>query len=67
MAELVKEARATGRSLREVLQARGLVDRRTLDRLLAAPAVTRPGRIDPGLRRRLQHSAGYQALRRELR
>jgi fumarate hydratase class II len=66
MAELVKEARATGRSLRELLQARGLIDGSTLDRILAAPAVTRPGRIDPGLRRKLQHSAAYQALRRQL-
>ena len=66
-AELVKEALASRRPLREVVSARGLLDDGTLARLLRPAAVTRPQRLDVGLRRRLQASAAYRSLRRALR
>lgn len=56
-AALVKEALATGRPLRDVVAGRGLVDRRTLARLLRPAALTRPSAIDTRLRRRLQRAA----------
>jgi fumarate hydratase class II len=40
---VAKEAFATGRSLREVVLARGLMDAATLDRALEPLAMTRPG------------------------
>lgn len=42
-AGVAKEAFATGRSLREVVLARGLMDAATLDRALEPLAMTRPG------------------------
>ncbi|MCW5547938.1 MAG: class II fumarate hydratase [Opitutaceae bacterium] len=42
-ASVAKEAFATGRSLREVVLARGLMDAATLDRALEPLAMTRPG------------------------
>ncbi len=65
-AELVKEALATGRPLRDVVARRGLADRRTLARLLGPRATTRPQRLDLGLKRRLQASPAYRRLRARL-
>jgi aspartate ammonia-lyase len=62
-AALVKEALATGRPLRDVVSESGLVDRRTLTRLLRPLAITRPRRLDPALRRRLQQSPAYRRFR----
>lgn len=42
-AEIAKEAIATGRSIREIVLARGLMDPATLERVLAPEALTRPG------------------------
>jgi aspartate ammonia-lyase len=63
VAELVKEALATRRSLRDVVLARGLVDRATLERLLSPRALTGPARLDVRLRRRLQARPAYRAYR----
>ncbi len=66
VAELVKEALAARRPLRDVVVARGLVDRRTLDRLLRPQALTRPQALDTALRRRLQSSPAWRAFRARL-
>jgi aspartate ammonia-lyase len=42
-AEVAKEAVRTGRSIREIVLARGLLDAATTDRVLAARAMTEPG------------------------
>ena len=42
-AEIAKEAVRTGRSIREIVVERGLMETRTLDRMLSAEALTRPG------------------------
>jgi len=42
-AEVAKEAVRTGRSIREIVVARGLVDAATAERVLAASAMTEPG------------------------
>lgn len=42
-AEVAAEAVATGRSIREVVLARGLMDPETLDRVLSPEAMTKPG------------------------
>jgi fumarate hydratase class II len=47
-AGVAKEAFATGKSLREVVLARGLMDAATLDRALAPLGMTRPGARLPG-------------------
>jgi len=60
-AELVKEALEGRKPLRDVVASHGLVDRRTLDRLLAA--ATRPAAVDVRLRRRLQSSPAYRRFR----
>jgi aspartate ammonia-lyase len=65
-AELVKEALATARPLREVVLGHALVDRRTLDRLLGAEKITRPQAVDVRLRRRLQSSPAYRRFRSRL-
>jgi aspartate ammonia-lyase len=65
-AELVKEALASGRTFRDIVMARRLVDGRTLARLLHASHVTRPRRLDVALRRRLLGSEAYRAFRRRL-
>jgi aspartate ammonia-lyase len=65
-AELVKQALAAGRPLREVVTARGLVDRVTLGRLLRPGATTRPQRLDLPLRRRLQASPAYRRFKATL-
>ena len=63
MAEVVKEALATHRPLRDVIHAHGLVDDRTLTRLLRPASLTSPGLVDRALVRRLQASSAYRALR----
>jgi aspartate ammonia-lyase len=63
MAEVVKEALATHRPLRDVVAAHGLVDPATLARLLRPEALTGPGVIDVRLRRRLQSTAAYRLYR----
>jgi aspartate ammonia-lyase len=63
MADVVKEALATHRPLRDVIVTRGLIDPATLDRLLRPEALTGPGVIDPALKRRLQSTAAYRAVR----
>jgi aspartate ammonia-lyase len=65
-AELVKQALASGRPLREVVAARGLVDRATLGRLLRPGATTHPQRLDLPLRRRLQASPAYRRFKATL-
>ena len=42
-AEVAKESVRTGKSIREIVLARGLLDRATTDRVLAASAMTEPG------------------------
>jgi aspartate ammonia-lyase len=42
-AEIAKEAVATGRTIRELVLERGLLDARQLDRILSAEMMTRPG------------------------
>jgi aspartate ammonia-lyase len=59
-AELVKEALASGRPLREVVVARDLMDRISLARLLRPAATTRPQRLDRALQRRLQARPAYR-------
>ncbi|HEY7650589.1 MAG TPA: aspartate ammonia-lyase [Methylomirabilota bacterium] len=66
-AALVKEALATGRPLPDVIIARGLLDRRTLGRLLRPLATTRPHRLDLALRRRIQASPAYRRFHAALR
>jgi aspartate ammonia-lyase len=44
-AEIAKEAVATGRPIRELVLARGLLDAERLDRILSADAMTRGGVI----------------------
>jgi fumarate hydratase class II len=60
VAELVKEALASRRPLRDVVASRGLVERRTLARLLRPAALTGPQQIDLALRRRLQSRPAYR-------
>jgi aspartate ammonia-lyase len=62
-AELVKEARASGRPLRRVVLDRGLLDAPALARVLAPDALTGPRATDVGLRERVQRSPAYRALR----
>ncbi len=61
-AALVKEALASGRPFRDVVAARGLVDRAALGRLLDPRAITGPRRVDVTLRRRLQSAPAYRRL-----
>jgi aspartate ammonia-lyase len=65
-AAVVKEARATGRPLRDVVLARGLLDARALARVLAPAALTGPRATDVALRRRVQRAAAYRAFRAAL-
>ena len=62
-AEVVKEARATGRALREVVVRHGLVAPRVLARLLSPRALTGPRPTDVALRRRLQAAPAARAFR----
>lgn len=63
MAEVVKEALATARPLRDVVRSRDLVDAQTLARLLRPEALTRPTIIDVALKRRLRSSPAYRRFR----
>ena len=65
-AGLVKEALGQRRPLREMVLARRLVEPAVLDRLLAAAALTRPQRVDPALRRRLQATPAFKAFRKQM-
>jgi aspartate ammonia-lyase len=66
VAELVKEALARGRSLREVVRAHGLIPDRVLDRLLDPLSVTRPTRSDPALAAAIRRRPAYAAYRRRV-
>jgi len=61
-ARLVKEALASRRPLRDVVQAHGLMPDDALRRLLAPAALTSPQRLDAGLKRRIPASPGYKKL-----
>ena len=63
-ASLVKEALARRRPLRETVLARGLVAPAVLDRLLSPAALTRPQRLDRALRRRVQATPAFKALKK---
>jgi aspartate ammonia-lyase len=63
IAALVKEALGSHRPFREVVEARGLVDRRTLARLLDPRRLTSPQPLDIALRRRLQSRPAWQRYR----
>jgi hypothetical protein len=65
-AELVKEARATGRPLRRVVQEHGLLDRAALGRVLSPLALTGPRATDVPLRRRVQDNPAYRQARARL-
>jgi aspartate ammonia-lyase len=65
-AELVKEARATGRPLREVVLGHGLLDPRALARILSPAVLTGPRATDVALRRRVQRGPAYRAFRAAL-
>jgi len=65
-AELVKRARATRRPLREVVAGEGLLDARTLARVLSPSALTGPRATDVGLRNRVQRAPAYRAFRAAL-
>jgi aspartate ammonia-lyase len=62
-AELVKEAIARREPLRAVVRRHGLLDDRTLSRLLAPAALTAPRAADPRLARRVRNSAAFKAYR----
>jgi aspartate ammonia-lyase len=66
-AGLVKEALARQRPIREVALARGLVGARALERLLSPQALTRPERVEPVLRRRIQAAPAFRAFRDKIR
>jgi aspartate ammonia-lyase len=50
-AEIAKEAVKTGRAIREIVLARGLLDQATLDTILSAEAMTKPGIAGGGKKR----------------
>ncbi len=66
VAEVVKEAIRSGRSLREVVLAHRLLPPRALDRLLDPLAVTRPRATDARLARAVRASPAYRAYRARL-
>ena len=49
-AEIAKEAVQTGRSIREIVLEKGLMDERQLTRILSAETMTRPGVVEEGKR-----------------
>jgi aspartate ammonia-lyase len=67
VAEIVKEALATRRALRDVVAAHGLIDPASLARLLRPEALTQPSAIDVRLRGRLQTSPAYRRFRAAVR
>src|SRR5262249_42161981 len=66
VAELVKEALRTGRSLRAVVRAHDLVPEGILGRILDPLAVTRPARPDPRAVAAIRRRTPYTALQRRL-
>ena len=62
-AELVKEARARRRPLRQVVLDHGLLGARELARVLSPAALTGPRATDVALRRRVQRAPAYRAFR----
>ena len=66
-ASLVKEALARQRPIREIALARGLVGAAALERLLSPAALTRPERVEPALRRRIQAAPAFRAFRDKIR
>jgi aspartate ammonia-lyase len=62
-AELVKEAQATGRPLRDVVRGHGLVADRDLERLLGSRALTAARPTNIALRRRLQQAPAFRAFK----
>jgi len=62
-AELVKEAQATGRPLRDVVRRHRLLGDRDLARILAPRALTAPQPTDVALRRRVQRAPEYRAFK----
>jgi len=67
VAELVKEAEASGRRLDEVILRHDLLDARTLMELLTPAALTGPRPLDARLRRRLRARPAYRAFVGHLR
>jgi aspartate ammonia-lyase len=65
-AELVKEARATNRPLRDVVLGHDLLEPRALARVLSPAALTGPRATDVALRRRVQRSPAYRTYRAAL-
>lgn len=65
-AALVKEARRTGRPLRQVVLDRGVLDPRALSKILSPSALTGPRATDVALRRRVQRAPAYRRLRAAL-
>jgi aspartate ammonia-lyase len=65
-AEVVKEARASGRPLREVVLGHHLLSAAELARVLSPAALTGPRATDVALRRRVQNGAPYRAFRAAL-
>jgi aspartate ammonia-lyase len=65
-AELVKRARATRRPLREIVVGHGLLDARSLARVLSPAALTGPRATDVALRNRVQRAPAYRAFRAAL-
>jgi aspartate ammonia-lyase len=61
-AELVKQAQASGRTLRQVVRDHRLLDDRELARVLSPAALTGPQPTDVALRRRLQRAPAYRAF-----
>jgi aspartate ammonia-lyase len=62
-ADLVKEARARRRPLRQVVLDHGLLGERELARVLSPAALTGPRATDVALRRRVQRAPAYRAFR----
>jgi aspartate ammonia-lyase len=65
-AEVVKRARTTGRPLREIIVGHGLLDARSLARVLSPAALTGPRATDVALRNRVQRTPAYRAFRAAL-
>jgi fumarate hydratase class II len=62
-AEVVKQARARRRPLREIVLVHRLLDGPALARVLSPAALTGPRATDVALRRRVQRSPAYRAFR----
>jgi hypothetical protein len=60
---LVKQARATGRPLRDVVIGHGLLDARAVALVLSPAALTGPRATDLTLRKRVQSAPAYRAFR----